>query len=254
MLAEVLAADAFLFVLVFARLGAALVILPGIGEFNVSPRIRLIFGLGLTLIVLPVVATQLPASPVTPLGLFVLLGSEIVVGLVIGTVARLLLASLHVAGTFIAFHIGLGAGTLFDPTVNQQGAITGAFMTTLGIVVMFTANLHHLMLRALVESYTLFGAGGRLPVGDFADMAARTVALSFRIGLQIAMPLIIVATVIYVAMGLMGRLMPQVQVYFIALPVQLLVGFMILSATLAAGMAMFVNHFESGMLALMGTG
>ncbi len=254
MLAELLAADVFVFVLVFTRLGAALVILPGIGEFTVSPRVRLIFAIGLALIVTPVVADGLPPAPATPLGLAVLLGGEVAIGVVIGTIARLLMSSLQIAGTFIAFHVGLGAGTLFDPTVNQQGAITGAFMTTLGIVLLFATNLHHLMLRALVDSYAMFGVGARLPVGDFADMAARTVSQSFRLGLQIAMPIIIVATVIYVAMGLMGRLMPQIQVFFIALPIQMLVGFMILALTLAAGMALFVGQFERGILALMGAG
>src|SRR3546814_12035340 len=82
--------------------------------------------------------------------------------------------------------------------------------------------MHHLMLMALVDSYTLFVPGTGFPTGDFSEMAAETVARSFALGFQIALPVVVVGVLIYLAMGLMSRLMPQIQVFFLALPVQML--------------------------------
>ncbi len=113
------------------------------------------------------------------------------------------------------------------------------------MTLLFVTNMHHLMLVALVDSYQLFVPGGGFPVGDFSEIAAQFVARSFRIGLQIAMPVVVVGVMIYIAMGLMARLMPQIQVFFIALPLQMLVAFTILALTIGAGMLLFLNHFEN---------
>lgn len=244
---ELLATDVYLAVLVFARIGSALMVLPGFGELTIPVRVRLGFALALSFVLFPLVATAIPTAPGSFYGLVVLLIGEILIGIAIGLIARLLVSSLQVAGTIIAFNTGLGSAQLFDPNAGQQGAITGAFLATLGLTVLFTTNMHHLMIMALVDSYQMFVPGQALPIGDFSDMAARLTAQSFRIGFQIALPIVIVGTIIYVAMGLMARLMPQIQVFFIALPVQIVVGFAILSITLGAGMMMFIDSFETAM-------
>jgi flagellar biosynthetic protein FliR len=244
---QLLATDVYLATLVFARLGAAIMVLPGFGELTIPARIRLGFALALSVVLFPLVATAIPAAPASLYGLAVLLIGEILIGIAIGLIARLLVSSLQVAGTIIGFNTGLGSAQLFDPNAGQQGAITGAFLTTLGVTVLFTTNMHHLMIMALADSYTMFAPGAAIPVGDFSEMASRLVAQSFRIGFQIALPIVIVGTIIYVAMGLMARLMPQIQVFFIALPVQILVGFTILAITLGAGMMMFLDAFESAL-------
>ncbi len=247
MLEGLLVTDVYLFFAVFARMGGAIMVLPGFGELTIPARIRMAFALTVTFILFPLVVDLIPAMPANPVGLAVFIGSEILIGIVIGAIARFLISSLQVAGTVIAFNSGLGSAQLFDPTVGQQGAITGAFLATLGVTLLFVTNLHHLMLLALVDSYQLFAPGGGFPVGDFSDAAARIVARSFRIGLQIGMPVVVVAVLIYIAMGLMARLMPQIQVFFIALPLQILVAFTILALTLGAGMLLFLEEFESAL-------
>ena len=242
---ELLATDAYLMTLVFARLGSAVMVLPGFGEMTIPSRVRLGFALALSFVLFPTVAAAIPAVPATLYGLVVLLIGEILIGVTIGLIARMFVSSLQVAGTIIAFNTGLGSAQLFDPNAGQQGAITGAFLTTLGVTVLFTTNMHHLMIMALSDSYQLFVPGRAIPIGDFSEMASRLVAKSFLVGFQIALPMVIVGTVIYVAMGLMARLMPQIQVFFIALPVQIGVGFTIMAITLGAGMMLFLDAFET---------
>lgn len=244
---DLLATDLYLLVLVFARLGSALMVMPGFGELTIPSRVRLGLAMTLTFVLYPLVVDTIPEPPKGLYGLVILLIGEILIGLAFGLIARLLVSGLQIGGTIIAFNIGLGAAQLFDPNAGQQTAITGAFLTTLGITLLFTTNMHHLMLVALVDSYQLFTPGAAPPIGDFSNMATRLVAQSFRIGFQIALPMVIVGTVIYIAMGLMARLMPQIQVFFIALPVQIIVGFSILSITLGAAMMMFLDAFETSM-------
>ncbi|CAN0486532.1 unnamed protein product [Discosporangium mesarthrocarpum] len=222
-------------------------VLPGFGELTIPPRLRLGFAVVVSFIMLPLVASTLPPPPTALYGFVVLLIGEILTGIVIGMIARLLLSSLQVAGTIIGFNTGLASAQLFDPNAGQQGAITGAFLSTLGITLLFTTNMHHVMIMALADSYIMFVPGAGLPVGDFSEMASQLVSRSFLIGFQIALPVVIVGTIIYVAMGLMARLMPQIQIFFIALPVQIVTGFAILAITIGAGMLMFLDAFEAAM-------
>lgn len=254
MLDDILATDLYPFIVVFARLGAALMTMPGFGEASVTPRLRMALALAVTVVLVPVVGPLLPVLPEGIAALVLLVISEVLIGVAIGTFARLLTTGLQVGGTFIAFHVGLGAAQLFDPQSQQQGAITGAFMTTLGITLLFVADLHHLMLAALADSYAVFAPGAGFPLGDAADTAARFVADGFRLGLRIAMPVVMFSLIIYASMGLMGRLMPQMQVFFVALPLQLLIGFLVLAFSLAAGLSAFLSLFEAGMIGLFGVG
>jgi flagellar biosynthetic protein FliR len=240
-----------MFLAVFARMGAALMVLPGFGELTIPPRVRLAFALTLSFVLFPLVVDLIPPMPSNAFGLAAFIGGEVLIGIVVGAIARILISSLQVAGTIIAFNSGLGSAQLFDPTVGQQGAITGAFLATIGVTLLFVTNLHHLMLFALLDSYELFAPGGGFPVGDFSNIAAQFVARSFRIGLQIAMPVVLVGVMIYIAMGLMGRLMPQIQVFFIALPLQMLVAFTILALTIGAGMLLFLDQFEAAIRAVL---
>ncbi len=245
MLDGLLVADVYLFMMIFARMGSAMIVLPGFGEVNVPVRVRLVFALAFTFIMFPLVSGALPAIPENLAELVLLLFGEILIGLAIGAITRLLISMLQVGGTIIAFNAGLASAQLFDPSAGQQGAITGAFLATLGITLLFITNMHHLMLMALVDSYALFVPGAGFPVGDFSEMATRVVSDSFRLGLQIALPIVVVGMLIYISMGLMARLMPQMQVFFIALPLQILVGFSVLAITLGVSMIVFIDHFET---------
>ena len=198
--------------------------------------------------------TQLQQQHQLQPGLAVVLVQELLIGIAIGSFGRLLITGLQVAGTFIAYNTGLGSAQMFDPSAQQQGAITGAFMTTIGVTLLFSSNLHHLVLSALADSYVVFVPGAPFPAGDFALVASRLVADAFRLGLRIALPIIIISILIYLSMGLMARLMPQIQVFFIALPLQILVGFLVLAATISAGLVLFLETFGGTYASLLGVG
>jgi flagellar biosynthesis protein FliR len=252
MLDQILPANLFAASLVFARLGSAMMLLPGIGEIYVSPRLRLVLALGLTLVATPVVAPMLPPLPSGAIELALLLAGEIAVGIFLGTIARILLAALQVAGSVVSINLGLSAALIFNPQLQQQEAITSAFYSVAGVLIIFLADLHHPMLRALVGSYGVFQPGALFAWGDFSDAVAHAVAESFRIGIEMAAPFMIIGTIFYVAVGLISRLTPQLQILFVVQPLQIVAGLVAFALLLATGMQWFVERFAASFGALTG--
>lgn len=231
------------FFLVFARIGAALMLLPAFGDTNVSPRIRLLIALILSLVIFPVVARHLPALPATGTGLGALIAAEVVIGLLIGAIVKILFSALVVTGAVIGLQSGLAAANLFDPTQGQQSAMIARFLLLAATVLLFAADLHHVMLRGLVSSYMMFAPGEALMPGDFAELAVDAVASSFALGLQLAAPFLVYGIVFNVGLGLMARLAPTLQVFFIAQPLNLLLGFALMLALGGIILTQFIQSF-----------
>lgn len=244
MLSQVLPAEIFGFLLVFARLGAMIMVLPALGESSIPRRVRLALALSVTLAIYAIVKAGLPALPVAPIGLFLALVNEIIIGVFIGASARLIMSGLHVAGTVIAFQSGLAAAQNFDPTQGSQSAIVATFMILLGVVAVFAFDIHHLMLWAMRDSYTLFPAGVIVPAGDFAALAVAAVSKAFLLGIQIASPFLVYGLVFNIGLGILSRLMPQLHVFFVAMPLNIILAFTILMFVIGAAITWFIEYFE----------
>lgn len=251
MLAQVVPVEIFAFLLVFSRIGAAVMLLPGIGESYVYPRVRLALALALTLVIYPLVRDTLPPAPLQTFGLFTLIGGEVAHGIFIGAVTRLLISTLHVAGTVVAFLSSLAMAQTMDPNQGVQGALVSAFFSIIGITLIFVSGLHMVMIAALYDSYTLFPVGTPPPAKDFAELAVKIFARSFEIGVRMAAPFVIYGLTFYIGLGLMQRLNPQVQIFFIAMPAQLGLAFFVLTVVLSAMFMVFLNHFESSAVHLL---
>ncbi len=252
MLAALLPGDLFGALLVFVRIGAAMMLLPGIGEPYVSARVRLLLALSLSLLVAPVLSDTLPALPDSPALLGLLILGEAVIGIFLGTMTRFFMAALTTAGMMIAYSSALANALVNDPSAAQQGSIAGSFLTLVALLVIFALDLHHLMLRALVESYQLFAPGEALPIGDFSETIARVMAKTFLLSFQIAAPFIAVSTIFYLGIGLLSRLMPQVQIFFVAMPLQMTLGLMLIAITLAGAATWFLEFFGGVVVELRG--
>ncbi len=240
---SVLPALAATFMLVFARIGAMVMLLPGFGETNIPTRIKLSIALLLTLIILPLhrTAYQIDMTSLTPL--LVLMLHEIVVGIVLGATARVTLSALQVAGSIIAQQLGLGFVTAVDPTQGQQGLLIGNFLTILGLTLLFATDTHYLVISALNESYRIFSPGEVFPSGDVAALATRAFAAAFKIGMQLSAPFLVFGLVFNIGLGILARLMPQMQVYFVGVPLSILAGFLILGLVISALMGAFLDYF-----------
>ena len=240
---SLLPALAATFMLVFARVGAMVMLLPGFGESNIPVRIKLAIALLLTLIILPLhrAAYQVDLTSMSSLG--VLMVHEIVIGIVLGATARVTLSALAVAGSVIAQQLGLGFVTAVDPTQGQQGLLIGNFLTILGMTLLFATDSHHLVIAALNESYRIFSPGELMPSGDVAALATRAFSTAFKIGMQLSAPFLVFGLVFNIGLGVLARLMPAMQVYFVGVPLSILAGFLILALVISALMGAFLDYF-----------
>src|SRR5213595_3429390 len=201
---SLLPALAAAFMLVFARIGAMVMLLPGLGESNIPVRIKLAIALVLTLVILPLhrAAYQIDLQSLAPL--LVLMVHEIVIGVVLGATARVTLAALQVAGSVIAQQLGLGFVTAVDPTQGQQGLLIGNFLTILGLTLLFATDSHQLVIAALNESYRIFSPGEFFPSGDVAALATRAFAAAFKIGMQLSAPFLVFGLVFNIGLGILA--------------------------------------------------
>ena len=138
----------------------------------------------------------------------------------------------------------MGFVTAVDPTQNQQGLLVGNFLTVLGITLIFATDLHHLVIAGLNDSYTIFAPGEMPIVGDVAQHITRIIATSFRIGIQLSAPFLVFCLLFNLGLGVLSRLMPQMQVFFIGLPLSILLGFLLLLLVIGAMMGTFTGYLE----------
>ncbi len=253
LLEEFLTTGVFAFIIIFVRFGTAMMIMPGIGDSLVPANIRLYIALGLSLVIAPLIRPYIPV----PLPAFGILASLIVIefitGLFIGTIARILMMALDTAGMLISLASGISNAQVFNPSLAVQGSVFGAFFSMAGVTLLFVTNLHHLLIYGLVESYELFPIGGVPETSSMAELMAKAVSASFLTAFQIAIPFIVVSLLLYIGMGVLSRLMPQVQVFILALPVQILLALVTLAIVFPAMMLFFITRFEDGMVYFLST-
>ncbi len=232
------------YLLAFARIGTMVMLLPGVGELSVPSRVRLTIALVLTAVIMPLNRNtyQIDLQAIGPV--MVLLAQEMFVGAVLGLTARLTISALQVAGQVVAQQMGLGFVTAVDPTQGQQGVIVGNFLSVLGITLIFAFDLHHLVIGALNDSYLLFKPGDVPIIGDVAALLSRTVTSAFRIGVQLSAPFLLFGLLFNLGLGLLSRLMPQMQVFFVGMPLSIMVGFLILLLVVGAMMMTFIDYVE----------
>jgi flagellar biosynthetic protein FliR len=235
-----------LYVMVFARMGTAMMILPGIGDSFVSSRVRLLFALAFTVTIAPAVSPYVTDLDIASTTYIFIMIREIFIGFFIGTVARIFMTALDTGGMLISMQTGLGNAMVFNPQMAGQGSIIGAFLSISGAVLLFATNMHHILIYAMIDSYQTFAMTNDYPViGGVAQVIAKAVAQSFLIGFFMAIPFIVVSLLLYIMMGILGRLMPQIQVFILALPLQILLGFLTLFLVLSTIMLYWLTEFDS---------
>ncbi|AWB22146.1 flagellar type III secretion system protein FliR [Methylobacterium currus] len=234
------------YLLTFARVGTLVMLMPGVGEAMVTPRLRLAFALLLSLVLFPVARPLLPGGTGPEPGgpgaalIGVLIG-EIAVGLVLGLSVRAVIAALQTAGTIIAQQLGLAYAMTVDPSLGNQQATLGSFLSLLGLTLVLAADLHHLALAGIRDSYALMPPVGVPATGDAATFAVRAVARGFTLAVQISAPFIAFGILFNLGLGVLSRLMPQMQVFFVATPAAILIGMLVFLATIGVIMGVFVD-------------
>jgi flagellar biosynthesis protein FliR len=244
---------AFFYILVFARVGSILMLMPALGEVSIPAQMRLALALMLSLVLLPIIQPLLPPLSGDLVQPLVSLVHEIVVGLILGAILRLVTMAASVAGAVIAMQAGLSGAQGAD-IINggAQGALIAAFLSMLGAVLIFATDLHHVAIMAIRDSYMIFKPTDPLMFGDAAEMAVQSAASAFVVGIQMSAPFIVLGLVFYLGMGILARMMPQLQVFFVVMPATIWVGLILMALLLTMMMGWYITHFEQELMQFRG--
>jgi flagellar biosynthesis protein FliR len=243
-LQTLLSEQIFVWMIVFVRVGAAFSVMPTVGDAFVSARTRLLLALAVSVAVAPVLRPQLPPIPGNPFQLAVLIVGEMAVGIFLGSVGRLMMGTLEVAGTIVALETGLSNAQIFNPAMATSGSLPGALLGWLGLLLLFITDMHHLLIMAVVDSYATFVPGAPIPIDDMANVIGQLVSKTFLLGVQMAAPFLITGLLFALALGLLNKLAPQIQVFQLFTSVQVLLGLFMFALTLAAMMMFWLSRFE----------
>ena len=237
---------AFTYIILFARIGAMMMLMPALGEQPIPARMRLGFALAFTMIVFPLLSDLMPSAPPDLGGMLGILVHELAIGLMIGAIIRMTIMATQVAGAIIAFQTGLSGALAADPTqAGAQSAIFASFLSFLGITLIFATDLHHVALAAIYDSYMVFSPLDPLMFEDAMQMAIRTLSGAFSVGVQMSAPFIVFGLVFNLGAGILARLMPQLQVYFVLMPANIIVGLLLFALLLVMMMGWYLAAFEN---------
>lgn len=234
------------FALLFARLGGVLLLLPAFSDDAVPGRVRLLVALGLSAglmpLLSPLAAPALDALPPGEVAFAGLLLGEMLIGVALGMIVRLMFHAVVIAGGIISLQVGLTSAIVFDPSAGGQVPVLGKFISITALLICMGAGVHHLWIGAMVRSYESFPVGTLPPAADFAQLALLTAQGAMALGLSLAAPLIVYGIVFNAALGLSARLAPALQIFFIAQPLNLLLGIALTAAALAASLSGFADR------------
>ena len=234
--------DLWASILVFARIGAMIMLFPAFGEQAIPAPVRLTFALLLTVVLAPALQPSIPAAPQDLGAAIGLVISEVLIGLAIGALSQFLVSALASAGQILGMETGLSFAQTADPTAAGTGQVISVFLGLLGIALVFATDLHHSFIGAMVDSYGLFKPGAPAPIGDLTSLAIRLAGDSFRIAVQLCAPVIFAGLIFRVGLGVLSRLIPQIQVFFVAMSVNVMGGFAISALVLSAGMLLWLDR------------
>ncbi len=246
MLKDIAGLDAFKFMLIAVRLGTAMMYFPALGGTRVTPRTRLSIALAVSFLLLPILAPVLPPPPNDAVQLILVIGSEAIIGLYFGLTLQLLMSALDLAGNYMGYSVGLTNALISDPVTEQQSQLISGILNLAAVTLILITNAHHVMLAAVVDSYTIFKPGAPLMMGDFANQMVTTLSASLATSLKLVAPLLVFSIVFNAALGLLNRLVPQMQVFFVGMPIQILGGLALLALCLPVILMWFLGYFTNG--------
>ena len=233
--------------IVFVRVSGLVMTMPALGDEMVPMRVRLLLALALTVALWATVGGGVAGVSGATAAVVRLVATEALVGVFIGLVTRVLFAAMDVAGSIIAQQTGISAAIFMNPQMVSAGTVPAALLSLLAATILLSTGLYEPVLRALAFSYEVMPVGAAAPVDDFARLMATTVGSAFTAGAQFAAPFLLFGFVFQLAAGVLGRLMPQLQVFFVALPLQIILGLALFGAVMALVVGRWSQFFASAL-------
>lgn len=225
---------------VLIRVASFLMSLPFLGR-GVPTLAKIGLAATVTFLIAPVI--PVPALPQEMGGFFLIIVEEVLVGLAIGIVVTTLIMAVYLAGQLIDVPIGFGMVNVMDPQTGGDVPIIAQFQFVLAILVFFLIDGHHGLFRSLVQSFHVVPVGSARLTGDVAAIALETVGAMFLIGVRLALPIVGALFLTDIALGIVARAVPQINVFFVGFPLKIGLGIVLLVFVLPAFVAFVIEVY-----------
>lgn len=242
---------AFAFALVLCRTGAAIMLIPGLGEAEPPAVIRAGLALALSLLLLPAVAPLVPAMP-AGIGAAGMIAAELLAGGLLGWLARLPAMAAGMAGAVLSYMVGLSSVVQPDPALGGQSAALSRLFGLLAPLLILSSGLYALPLSALAGSYAIAPPGTVLPADASVEAVQQAVSAAFTLAIRLAAPFLLVGVLFQSGLGLLARLAPQLQIFAVAAPGQILGGLLLLGLVAAPLLAAWSDQVAAAWAGLPG--
>ncbi|MGF9693362.1 MULTISPECIES: flagellar biosynthetic protein FliR [unclassified Rhizobium] len=230
--------------LAFCRIGGCIMTMPGFSSARVPGNLRLFLALGVSVALVPVlwdvIYPQVGQPPATYVGL---IASETLIGVTYGMIARIYVMGLQFAGAILTMSIGFTAPGGHDILEDYSETAVTSLISFCGLMLLFILDFHHIVFRALVDSYTATPIGAVLEPQKMLITLTDTLRASTYIMLRLASPFLIYGLLFNVAIGLVNKLAPQIPVYFISTPYLITGGIFMLYLAIGAMVRQFADGF-----------
>jgi len=234
------------FLLILFRVGAFMAALPILGGGGVPISIKVMMALSISVVLFQIL--HIETAPLVLGSLTVGIFGEILIGLVIGMGVRMIFSAVELGGTIVGFQMGFGVANVLDPVSNRQVGLIGQLQNLVASLIFLATNAHHIVLRALVRSFRLIPSFGFYPSEALIGYLMRLAGEMFALGIKIGIPVIAALLLANIAVGILSRVVPQINALLFSFPVTIGLGLLVIGASLP----LFVGLLKEQMLGLEG--
>ncbi|MHA1559012.1 MAG: flagellar biosynthetic protein FliR [Alphaproteobacteria bacterium] len=237
--------DFYSFFLIFGRVMAIFITFPVLSQATIPFRIRVAIGLAFSFFLVSLLPNSLP-SPKAAIFSDICISflCDVGIGLFLGLTARIIFSILDITGHIISFQLNLSNALLFNPSMELNAPIPAVFLLIAGGVIFFTTNAHHWVFRVLIDSYTIFPVGKLPNIEDMGYSLLSLLSRSFSLSLRFAFPFIIMGTILNASFGVLNKLMPQLMVFFLTMPLTIMINLLIFFALVPIILNVWIKLFD----------
>ena len=233
------------FLVVTSRIAGFIGAIPVISSAQTPGRVKTALVVAISLTLFPLMADDVPRVSFAPVPFMLLMVSEVLLGVLLGLVARLIFTAVEFGATVIGFQMGFAAANVFDPQSERQVALISQFQNIFAILIFLAVNGHYLFLQTAVMSYELLPPGQLDLSGEAVPYLMQLASHMFAIGVQFSAPVLAVLLLSGLILGILARVFPQLNVFLISFPVNIGTAFIVIALTLSMLSMLIRREFDT---------
>jgi len=233
------------FLVVTARVAGFVGAIPVISAAQTPVRVKTALVFTTSLLLFPLMHKAVPQVSFSPIPFALLIVSELLLGLLLGLVSRLIFTAVEFGATVIGYQMGFAAANIFDPQSERQVALISQFQNVFAIIIFLAINGHHLFFRVAVRSYEYLPPGQIDFSGEAIPYLMQLTSHMFSIGVQFSAPVLAVLLLSGLILGILARVFPQLNVFLLSFPLNIGAGFIVIALTLNLMSTLIRREFDN---------